>query len=385
MKDEPRRALIVTLGRARGALAALRALSQAGWVVGVGAPAGEGLVMASRWCAQRHVVPRPRGNAEGFITGVRRAVADGGYDVVFGAADDWMAALSTYRKELDARVAHPPQHVVFSALDKVRLADRAAGAGLAAPQTEVATDDALTAWEGPVMVKCRAHWSPGQQHTYRIEARRFANVDAAAERVRYLRDAGFEPVLQRPIDGQLGALIGLMHHGQLVGRVQQRTSRLWPTPSGVSARAETVAVDEDLAKRAAVLLDDLGWTGLVELQFLIDSGGVPHLIDLNGRFYGSMALANAAGPNLPDAWGRQVLEMEVPALADAPAGVRFSWLVGDLRRAHVERRGGLVRDIASTLWWARSAHKSVWDIRDLGPTWNLVRGRVSRTMPEPSL
>jgi hypothetical protein len=232
VREQPRRALIVTLGRARGTLAAVRALGQAGWVAGVGAPAGEGMVMASRWCAGRHVVPRPRGDAEGFIAAVRRAVDEGGYEVVFGGADDWMAALATYREELGIPVAHPPKHVVSAALDKVGLAERAAAVGIAAPRTEVATDEGLAAWDGPVIVKCRAHWHPGQRHTYRIEARRFADVEKAAGQVRYLRDAGFEPVLQEPVDGALGALIGIMHQGQLVGRVQQRTLRLWPPPAG---------------------------------------------------------------------------------------------------------------------------------------------------------
>jgi putative peptidoglycan lipid II flippase len=108
------------------------------------------------------------------------------------------------------------------------------------------------------------------------------------------------------------------------------------------------------------------------LQFLTGADGIPQLIDLNGRFYGSMALADAAGANLADAWGRQVLDLDVPPLTDAPAGVRFSWLAGDLRRAFTERRGGVARDISSTLRWAKGAHKSVWDVRDPGPTWNLV-------------
>ena len=88
MPDRPPRALIVTLGRARGSLAAVRALASTGWHVGVGTPAGADMVTASRHCATRHEIPRPRGDAEGFVTGVRSAIVDHGYDVVFGGADD---------------------------------------------------------------------------------------------------------------------------------------------------------------------------------------------------------------------------------------------------------------------------------------------------------
>lgn len=377
-----RSALVVTNGRARGALAAVRALHRAGWTVGVGTPDGTGMVAASASCARRHVVARPRGDGGAFVDGVRAAVAEGAYAVVLGGGDDWMAALSTYRAAVPACVAHPAVRVVAAGLDKVGLAERAAAAGLAAPRTQVATRAALAAWTGPVVVKCRTHWAPGQAHLHRVEARRYPDAHAAADRVQRLAEAGFEPVLQQPVDGRLGALIGLVVDGRLRGRVQQETSGLWPTPSGVSCRAETVPVDEQLAARADALLSGLSWSGLVELQFLRDSAGVPHLIDLNGRFYGSMALANAAGANLADAWARQVLGLPLPALPDARPGVRFLWTAGDLRRATVERRGGLLADVASTLRWFPGATTSVWDRSDPRPTVDLVAARWRRP-PRP--
>lgn len=374
-----RRALIVTLGRARGSLAAVRALHDAGWIVGVGTPTGDGMVTASRWCDRRHVVPRPRGDGEQFIEGVGQAVDAGGYDVVFGGADDWMAALATYRQHIPTQVAHPPGDVVAGALDKVGLAERAAAVGLAAPHTVDATSEAMANWHGPVVVKCRAHWRPGQRYAYRVEARRYPDTAAADNHVRFLREVGLEPVLQAPINGRLCALIGLMDGGRLVGRVQQRTWRLWPTPSGVSARAETVPVDKHLAAQASALLAGLGWDGLAELQFLVDEAGVHRLIDLNGRFYGSMSLALAAGGNLVDAWGRQALGHAPLPLSDGCPGVRLAWVAGDLRRAFTEQRGGLVRDLASTARWAWGAQESVWDLRDLRPIWSLVRSRATRT------
>jgi predicted ATP-grasp superfamily ATP-dependent carboligase len=349
--------------------------------VGVGTPDGSGMVTTSRSCHRRHEVPRPRGGARGFVEGVRRAVAEEGYDVVFGGGDDWMAALSVHRAEIPTAVAHPPADVVAAALDKVGLARRAADAGLFAPRTEPATDAAVAGWSGPVVVKCRAHWHPDQQAEHRIEARRYPDVESASDRIRLLRDAGLEPVLQEAVDGGLEALIGLYHGGRLLGRVQQRSPCLWPTPSGVSCRAETVPIDEVLAARVADLLDGLGWSGLVELQFLRDADGRLQLIDLNGRFFGSMALSIAAGPNLPDAWGRQVLGAPLPDLADGRPGSRFLWTAGDLRRARVERRGGLVRDVVSVLRWFPGATTSVWELRDPGPTVDLVTSRVRPVPP----
>lgn len=380
---EGRRALVISTSRDRGALAAVRSLRQSGWLVGVGTPDGGGMLGASGAVSARHVVPRPRRDGAGFIEGVRRAVAAGSYDVVFGGGDDWMAALATYRDDIPTRVAHPSADVVNAALNKVGLSDRANRTGLAAPRTVPASAQAIADWEGPVVVKCLTHWAHGQTRPHRIEAKLFPDTVSAGPQIERIRKSGAEPILQQPVKGHLGALIGVFHDGHLDGRVQQVTSRLWPTPNGVSTRAETVPVDEDLAARAESLLRDLGWWGLVELQFLIDDDGTHHLIDLNGRFFGSMALTNAARPGLTDLWGRLVLGEKVDSLPDAAVGKRYAWTAGDLRRAGVERRGGRIPDVVDTLRWASQGVHSVWDLRDPGPTLHLASARLRRVDRKP--
>ncbi len=331
---------------------------------------------ASNACSARHVVPRPRGDGAAFVAGVRAAVADGGYDLVFGGGDDWMAALATYRDAIGARIAHPPVEVAQAALDKVALTELAHRSGLAAPHTEAADDAALAAWDGPVVVKCRTHWAPGQTRPHRIDARLFPDARAAREQVERIRRAGGQPVLQTPVRGGLGALVGVFHEGRLHGCVQQVSPRLWPTPYGASARATTVPVDPSLRARAERLLGRLGWHGLVELQFLTGDDGVPHLTDLNGRFYGSLALADAASPGLVDLWARAAVGEPVGSLPEGAPGLRYSWIAGDVRRARTERRGGVVADLVDTMRWAHGARHSVWDLRDPAPAWYLASGRL---------
>ncbi|GAA1142839.1 ATP-grasp domain-containing protein [Nesterenkonia lutea] len=373
---EDRRALIVSTARDRGALAAVRALNSAGWTVGVGTPDGAGMVTASNACAHRHVVARPRGDGSAFVSGVQEAVRSGRYDIVFGAGDDWMAALAEFRDQIPAPVAHPRASAVRTALDKLELAEAAARAGLAAPRTVAGTPEALRFWIGPVVVKCREHWSPGQTRPHRIEAQRFDRPQEALGQLDRITASGARAVLQKPIDGSLSALVGLFHRGRLDGRVQQVSSRVYPTPNGVSTRAHTVPVDSALASRAEALLSDIGWEGLVELQFLLDEHGTPHLIDLNGRFYGSMALADAARPGLAHTWALRTLGEPAARLEDAPEGHRYVWGAGDVRRALVERRENLSQDLRETVLWGRGARHSVWDPRDMGPTRQLVLDRL---------
>ena len=64
------------------------------------------------------------------------------------------------------------------------------------------------------------------------------------------------------------------------------------------------------------------------------------LIDVNTRFYGSLALALAAGVNLPAAW--HAVALEQPAEHPSPTvGASYRWVEADLMAATRGMRGRL--------------------------------------------
>lgn len=376
--------LLLAHTRDRGAVTAARALRRAGWRVGAGSSRpGAGLLGASRAVDRTVLVPRPTGDQGVFVEGVRRAAREGGYAVVIGSGDDWMAALSHHRDRLGVTVAHPPARVVTAAMDKLVLSDLAVQAGLDAPVTSAPTPGECPDVALPVVVKNRWHWSPEQSRTHRIETTICSTRTQLVEHLRAFGGPEDQPVLQEPVEGHLAAVIGVMHSGKLLGRVQQVSPRLFPTPAGASARAVTVPVDPDLAARCEELLRCLGWVGLVELQFLVDVAGTHRLIDLNGRFFGSLALSERARPGLVEAGLRAVSGGPVPELGDGRAGVRYQWLAGDLRRARQERRGGAARDVAGSLWWATRSRHSLAALGDPGPVLHLMGGKLPRAPGGP--
>jgi predicted ATP-grasp superfamily ATP-dependent carboligase len=367
------RALVVEQGFSRGALAAVRALAQAGWRVGVGSPDGRGLAAASRACARRHRVPAAHQDQPAFLAAVARAVAEGGYEVVFGAGEAEVLTLSEHRYAVPAVVPHAAHHRVLDALDKARLAEAAVAAGFRVPRS--LAPDSLTDESRPVVVKARLHARPGQAGAPpRIDTTVVVGATATRRRVAEIADLGGEAEVQEFLDGRLTAYAAVTTAGgrQVVAQSMQVASRVWPPGAGASSRAVSVPVDPELSGRAANLLAALGWFGLAELQFLVPADGIPRLIDLNGRFYGSLALAVAAGANLPATWARLATGRDV-APVTAAAGVRYCWREGDLRRAVLERRGGLARDLASTVRAGAGAVHSIGRWRDPAPA--LVQGR----------
>lgn len=363
---ERRAVLLLDGGDTPHLLAAVRAFAAAGWRVGLGGGSAGSRVARSRHVHRVHPVPPLEHGVDALVAGIAAAVRDGGYDLVFPGDDAELLALSAARDGLAARFPYPPHAVVVRAVDKLELVSAARAAGLAAPDTVAATPASLAGVRLPVVVKPALHWSPDRGARDRHLPVRMcdtrAEVDAA---VGEIVAGGGSALLQQPVSGELMALTVVADaRGDLLAAVQQRTSVL--TLRGTSARAVTVAVDPDLLRGVRELLRLLGWTGLANVQFLRPVGGDPHVIDFNARFYGSMALATAAGVSLPVLWARSALDEPPPAgrpVTGRP-GLRFQAFEEDVRRARAHRRGGLVRDVAATLAQApRSVHPA-WSVAD---------------------
>jgi predicted ATP-grasp superfamily ATP-dependent carboligase len=379
----PMRALIVEPGYTRGALAASRALSHAGWTVGIASPQRGGLASSSRWTHHWHRVPIPRrgSGSEAFLRATRAAIEEGEYAVVFGGGDAEALAISAGRRSLPAPVPYAPHESVVRAFDKLELGRAAQRAGIRTPATVDASALALAAApDRPMWVKARLQAVPGTlSGTTLLNTTLCRDRTETIQRAAEIRRAGGQPVFQEFIPGTLMAFsVVADEEGRVVAGVQQLAERTWRPEGGVSTRAVTVPVDEELAERVAHLVRELAWFGLAELQFVLPADGEPRLIDFNGRFYGSLSLAVAAGVNLPAIWASLAAGRPVPEPREATVGVRYHWLEGDLRRARVERRGGLIRDVVECLRYARGAEHSIWDREDPLPAIRYPRYLIGR-------
>ena len=370
------RALIVEHGGSRAALAAARALRSTGWEVGLAAPSRQPPAAYSRAVARWHHVP-PSTDRGPFVCSVAAAIEEAGYEIVLGADDADMIALSEGRDALDAIVGHPAPAVIRRALDKLRLTAAASESGVAVPRTWSQTDDWPEANDRPVVVKAREHAAAGSELS-RIEVARATTRSEAESRAAWIRERGGEPFFQELVDGRLEAFVGVTDASyRLVVSSHQVATGTYPPALGRSTRARVVAVDPAMEEVLERLLARLEWSGIFELQFVRAEGEPPKLLDLNGRIYGSLELTVAAGLNLPDVWARIATGRPPPERPVTRVGARYQWLEGDIRRALVERRRGLVRDVAGSLAYGIGAHHSMMKASDPVPAIAMV-GMLAR-------
>ena len=365
------RALVLDSGRTRGALAAVRALARAGWDVGV-ASASPAPSLLSRHTSFRHPIAQPVLDPDRFVKCVRTAVAARGYEVVLPSADAEMVTLSERRGEVDSVVPYPPHETVMRALDKLELHRAAQAVGLPSPPTEESSARGPAKWETPLIVKPRLHsTSDSDPERSRLKTHRAQDESDVSSATAEIRSADGVPVLQELTEGRLMAVAVVADRGgRLVTAVQQVASEVFPPRVGISARAETVALDPELESGIARLLGELEWFGIAQLQFM--NPEQPKLIDFNGRLFGSLALPVAAGANLPAIWAALATGRELPADRQAQVGRRYQWLEGDVRRALRVRDGGLVADLAATARYSIGSTGSVWQLKDPAPALSIL-------------
>ncbi len=328
---------LVTDAHIPSAVSGIRALGREGLNVAALAPRRSAVGLWSRYCADRVVGPDSVTDPGGFIAAVQRVVEHHGRLVVYPGQDEALNALAAADLPADAVLPYPGTEPLEALRDKGRLAGLAADVGIATPSTlAVGAPQTLLASELPDGAVVKPSLPGGA----------FAEVRLADSRdeLRVLLET-VPPseglVLQERLTGRLMAVsVVVDREGGLASRFQQLALRTWPPDAGISSLAVSVEPDEELVEACRALLAAAGYWGLAQLQF-IDAAGGRRLIDVNTRFYGSLALALAAGVNLPAAWHSVTLERPAGGPEPYRAGVSYRWVEADLMAAIRGIRGRL--------------------------------------------
>ncbi|MBV9480427.1 MAG: carboxylate--amine ligase [Acidobacteria bacterium] len=114
---------------------------------------------------------------------------------------------------------------------------------------------------------------------------------------------GRYPLVQEFCPGVgLGHMI-FIHRGEALLRLQHRRISEWPPEGGVSTVCESLPLllNAELFRKSETLLKRIGWQGAAMVEYRLDHRtGRASLMEINGRFWGSLPLAYRAGA--PFAW-----------------------------------------------------------------------------------
>ena len=203
----------------------------------------------------------------------------------------------------ETKLALPPRPAYLRSLDKLDTLQSAARLGVPAPRfhhwragTALPPDAELPAY--PIVLK------PRSSVVYHDNRLHFPRVSYAADRAELdKRAAGYgehcDLLLQERVRGEgIGVELLRLPGGELHTVFQHRRVREMPLTGGGSTCRVAENVDAKLLAYAGSLLDDLDWTGVAMVEFKTGRAG-DFLMEINGRFWGSLALAVDVGVDFP--------------------------------------------------------------------------------------
>jgi len=341
--------VIVLDGNENQAVACVRSLGRAGFEVDVGADTGWSKAGWSRYCRHQLRYTPPQRDVAAFIDDVSRAAATTPGTLVLPMTERTTIALSEHRVALDevqARYVLPAHAIVMQAMDKGFTTGLAQSLGVATPTSVlVSTSSDVDRLAGtaryPIVLKPRT-----SEEVVEGRLTRSTGKPLYARSETELRDAcrallgrTVAVIAQEYVEGTGSGYFALMNHGELRAEFAHRRLRdVRPSGSG-SALRESVPVDPRVREAALPILQALRWHGPAMVEFRVREDKTPVFLEINGRFWNSLALPIHSGVDFPLLLARLGVDGDVNPVRDYRTGVRCRWWVGDVRHLAAVMRG----------------------------------------------
>ncbi len=328
----------MTDGQERAALAVVRSLGRAGHVVYVGSTGGGSLAGASRFCAAEIATPDPLEQSRGFVNTVEQLVTRLAVEVVCPITEASLLALLPARERLGgARIPFPDTATVGDVSDKRGVLEAAKSLGINVPTQVIlaAARDRETldvaSLPFPLVLKPSRSVVEAGERRMKLEVAYAANREEFDAQLGQFTDAAYPLLLQQRIVGPGAGIFVLLWDDEILAVFAHRRIREKPPSGGVSVYRESVHPEPELVAQATTLLRQMRWQGVAMVEFKRDAKtGTPYLMEINGRFWGSLELAVDAGVDFPELLVAAALGQRPGPIPQYRAGVRSRWWWGDI-------------------------------------------------------
>ncbi|HEX6052853.1 MAG TPA: ATP-grasp domain-containing protein [Gemmatimonadaceae bacterium] len=385
----------MTDGHLRPSLAIVRSLGRAGYRVFVCSPRRRSLAGVSRFAVAEAQVPDPLSQPAQFAEAVASLASRWQVEIVLPVSEEAILALLPAADRMaGVRIPTVPLDVFRRVADKEAVTALAATLGIAVPKQVVLRDkdgligSELAAISFPVVLKPARSVSGEGPDREKLGVSYANDRDELQHMVEVLSPSAFPLLLQERIQGPGTGIFLLTWKGRLIAQFAHRRIREKPPSGGVSVCAESIEADPQAVERSLTLLEALNWSGPAMVEFKQDrSTGRLYLMEINGRFWGSLQLAIDAGVDFPALLLGAALGAEPAPVTRYAVGVRVRWWWGEVDhllarlrgRANSPELGSRLAAVGRFLWPGAGVKNEVWRVSDPRPalreTMEWVRGR----------
>jgi predicted ATP-grasp superfamily ATP-dependent carboligase len=330
--------VLITDADNRSALAATRSLGARGHTVIIAAERQPALATVSRYVSTVEACPKPSVDPKGFVTAILQIVTKHRIDVLLPMTEITTLLLTEHQHLLPehCRLPFPATAIVANASNKAHVLQAARELGVPIPATHIvgSPEQAMSVAATlafPAVIK------PARSRVRTEEGWLSTSVSYAASReifqqkIRSLRVEEYPLLIQERIQGSGVGVFACYDQGKPIAWFAHRRIREKPPSGGVSVLRESAPFDPIAVEHATKLLTHLGWHGVAMVEFKRDDrDGSLRLMEINGRFWGSLQLAIDAGVDFPALLVEMAAGEHPKPLESYRVGVRSRWFWGDV-------------------------------------------------------
>jgi protein-tyrosine-phosphatase/predicted ATP-grasp superfamily ATP-dependent carboligase len=297
--------ILVLDGDQASALSIVRSLARSGLVVDVASASEAPICGHSRHVRRCERYPDPLSEPDRFVDWIRARIDADSPALVIPVTERTLVPLHHQRANLDlSRIAMAPEQALDQVLDKARTVALAEKLGIAVPRSHMIEtldelDDIAAGIGYPMVVKPSRSVGGAAQGRVQLSVS-YAHDRAELEKqVRHALAHG-SVILQEYFRAQGVGIELIADHGEIGFAFQHRRLHEVPLTGGGSSLRCSEPIVPALLDAAQALMRALGWHGvaMVEFKYAPDTGQF-RLMEINGRFWGSLPLAIAAGADFP--------------------------------------------------------------------------------------
>lgn len=391
--------VLVTDGETRSALAVTRSLGRKGCDVFVAGELTGNISSYSKFCKGGFQTPSAMTNGKKYCERISEIVSEEKIDIIFPITEQSILHLNGIRDEFSREVilACPSQGDMDAVSNKYRLFQLAEELDVPIPETTYVNgiEDFLLKkpelFSFPVVIKPAYSKINSGDHViaasvmYANDRDELINLYETKSALRY------PSLIQQFIVGEGTGLFTLFDADRHLVLFSHRRLLEKPPSGGVSVVSESVSLDPEMVKAAEKLLSAVKWRGVAMVEFKRDvRDGRAKLMEINGRFWGSLQLAVSSGVDFP-ALCLEYYINKSPAcvIADYGVGYRLKWFFGILDHLIIRIKNGNHVKIpieVPTCWQVvgellkikeTNTSYDVFDSRDMKPFMLEVAGYIS--------
>jgi predicted ATP-grasp superfamily ATP-dependent carboligase len=322
--------VLVTDGHWRKTLALVRSLGRKGIDVTVGERTFLNTSFFSKYCSRHIVYPSPRRHPDQFIDFITKEIKENRYECLYPMEEETLLLLAHHRSEISkyTSLLIPDSQKIEFVRDKGNLLRFAEAHGIPIPKTIFSLENPEPDMvQGPAVIKPRI--SSGSFGIAYVRKRE----DLIPLYQKVHAQYPF-PLVQEwiPDGGGTFGFSALFDDGSNVkAAFVHKKLRMYPIQGGPSTLREGVE-HLQIMELGLFLLKSLNWTGVAMAEFKVDPrDGIPKLMEVNPRFWGSLHLAIISGVDFPYLILKMARGDQFDPVLGYTVGKRCRWLLfGDI-------------------------------------------------------